>query len=420
MSEHNGPSGHPIREPSLTAQTIFGPLSLSPDQIEAPSFFVDKKLSVVWMDPDGTDAFSHALAQELHSTSTRNIFDLLLRPAIQDSIADWQAMFSFVYILLRRSTDRDTFGRGTVSISKNHLPATDEAAAPARPIHPFQVDSCIIGPRDEANPMPQRIFALDFKQGTLFLMRPDQWHHEIKTNGEAESAVNDIGHNDEKEPICILTARLNDSHRIAETMLPEFFFKLMHRIWDEGDRVVKSLGGKRAGCSGAQIDYLFTRNAGRNPIFSAICCATRMNRQMRMVQENLKEQQGSADEIHMNMGISHGTDELTRRSTTGGMEASTIPGGAFDQSSHLSAIAGKGEIWITRNAVAQLPRKLIDQVVVGVDRQGRFLRNFFTRLSDLPQAAGAGRPHSDLGTLSIARIVSIEKPVTQQPAPNEV
>ena len=461
MSEHNGPSGHPMDEiaeqfkapdkpaqnqrpsdivssvepsdnrfglagandsegeSSLSAQATFGPLSLSPDQIEAPSFFVDKKLSVLWMNPGGTDAFSHALAQELGSTPSGNIFDLLLSPAIKDSITDWQALFSFIYILLRRSTAKDTFDRGTVFISRNHLPTTDDETALTPVIHPFLIDSCIIGQKEVTPPSPLRIFGLEFKEGTLFLLRQDLWQTAVTAHTETESAVNDIGPGDEKEAICILSVRLNDSHRIADTMLPEVFFKLMHRIWDEGDGVVRSFGGKRAGCSGAQIDYLFTKNAGRSPIFSAICCATRMNRQMIVMEEKLKAQQGWANEIRMNMGISHGTDELTTSVPTGCMESS-IPGGTFDQSSHLSALAGKGEIWITRNAVSQLPRKLIDQVVVGIDRQGRFLRNFFTRLSDLPQAAGAVQPHPDLGTLSIARILTIEKPGPEQPATSEV
>jgi class 3 adenylate cyclase len=461
MPEHNGPSDHPMDEiakqfkgsarPSQnqppsgtlssvepsgnrfetagtngfepesppTAQTTVGPLSLSPDQIEAPSFFVDKKLSVVWTNPSGTDPFTRALDQESRSPSTPNIFELLLKPAVKDAIADWQALFSFIYIVLRRSTDQDTFGRGTVSIASNHLPATDEASPLSPAIHPFRVDSCIIGQKDESSQSPRRLFALEFKQGTLFLLRQDQWHSAVTAHRETESALDDIGGNDEKGAVCVLSARLNDSHRIADTMLPEFFFKLMHRIWDEGDSVVRSFGGKRVGCGGAQIDYMFTRNAGRNPIFSAICCATRMNRQMHVVQEKIRAQQGWSDEILMNMGISHGTDELSTLSMNGCME-STIPGGTFDQSSQLSAIAGKGEIWITRNAVAQLPRKLIDQVVVGVDRQGRFLRNFFTRLSDMPLASGTGQPHPDLGNLSIARVLTIEKPGPEHPAANEV
>ena len=461
MPEHNGPSGHPMdeiaeqfkafaqpsqgqpapkttssvepsdsrfeptdthgseRESSRTAQAIFGPLSLSPDQIEAPSFFVDKKLSVLWMNPIGTDAFSQALAVELRSAPTRNIFDLLLRPAIKASIDDWQAFFSFVYILLRRSTDQNTFDRETVFISKNHLPTTGDETAFAPAIHPFLVDSCIVGRNDEATDSPLRIFGLEFKEGTLFLLRKDLWHTAVNADGAAASAVGDIGPVDEKNTICILSARLNDSHRIADTMLPDVFFKLMHRIWDEGDNVVRSFGGKRAGCSGDQIDYMFTKNAGRNPIFSAICCATRMNRQMLAMEETLKIQQGWSDEIRMNMGISHGTDELTTSAPTGFMEA-TIPGGTFDQSSHLSGVAGKGEIWITRNAVALLPRKLMDQVVVGIDRQGRFFRNFFTRLSDLPHKAGPSHPQPDLGMLSIARILTIEKQETAQPVTSEV
>ena len=193
MSEHDGPSGHPMDqiaeqfkasakpsrnqmpsetassvessgnrfesagrkgsegESSLTAQAIFGPLCLSPDQIEAPSFFVDKKLSVVWMNPSGTDAFSLALAQELPSAGAGNIFELLLRPAIKDSLGDWQRLFSFVYILLRRSTAKDTFDRETVFISRNHLPTTDDGTALAPPTHPFLVDSCIIRQEDEAS-----------------------------------------------------------------------------------------------------------------------------------------------------------------------------------------------------------------------------------------------------------------------------
>ncbi len=453
MSEHDGPTGHPMdpiaeqfntsgkpaRDPMppdaaapvesagksgatgrspLTAQGTFGPLSLSPDQIEAPSFFVNPKLTVAWLNPNGTDAFSLALAQEWPSSGEQNIFNLLLRPAIKDSIDDWQALFSFVYILLRRSTAKETFDRETGFISRKHLPNTNYYTAPAPSIHPFLVDSCIIGQKNQVSQSPLRIFGMEFKEGTLFMIRQDPWHTSTTAIGQTESTVTDIEPGDEKEAICILSARLNDAHRIAEAMLPAVFFKLMHRIWDESDSVVSSFGGKRAGCGGAQINYLFTKNAGRNPIFSAICCATRMNRQMRVVEEKLKAKEGWADQIRMNMGISHGTDELTDAAPTGCME-SALPGGTFDQSSHLSAVADKGEIWITRNAVAQLPRKLIDQVVVGVDRQGRFLRNFFTRLSDLPQAAEAGQPYSDLGALSIARILTIERPGPGQPVTSE-
>lgn len=406
-------------ESSQTAEALVGPLSLSPDQIDAPAFFVAKNLSLLWMAPNGLDTFSQALALEMKSASTRNIFDLLLRPAIKGTITDWQAFFSFVYILLRRSTAKNTFDTETVFISRNHIPTADGETALGPDIHPFQVDSCMVGRDDAVTKPPLRIFGLEFKQGTLFLLRQDPWHPAATVAMEKGSADDDLEPVNHNKTMCVLSARLNDSHRLADTMLPEVFFKLMNRIWDETDGVVRSLGGIRAGRSGAQIHYRFNQSAGRNPIFSAICCATRMNRRMLALQEKLKAQQGWVDEICMNMGISHGKDDLTKSDPVGCMEL-MLPGGALDKSSHLSAVAGKGEIWVTKDAVAQLPKKLIDQVVLGVDRQGQFFRNFFTRLSDVRPGSGLSQPQPDLGTLSIARVLKIVKPRPDQPVTNEV
>ncbi len=402
-----------------TAQVTFAPLCLSPDQIAAPAFYVDKKLALLWMAPSGTDAISRALSLELKSTATRNIFNLLLRPAIKTALSDWQALFSFVYIILRRGTAKGTFDTATEFISRDHIPTSGEKIVPGPDIYPFQVDSRIIGRGDKSSGPPLRIFGLGFKHGTLFLLRQDLWHPATTDDRENESAFGNIRPVDEKKSICVLSARLNDAQRIADTMLPEVFFKWMNRIWDEADGVVKPLGGLRAGSRGAQINYLFTESAGRNPIFSAICSATRLNRQMQALAEKLRAKQGWADEICMNMGIGHGQDDLTGSDPTASMEF-MIPGGAFDQSSHLSGLAGNGEIWITKNAVAQLPKKLTDQVVLGIDRQGRFFRNFFTRLVDLPPGIGPSQPKLDMGGLSIARILKIEKQGSDLPISNEV
>lgn len=402
-----------------TSGVTFNPLRLSPDQIAPPAFFVDSSLSLCWTAPDGTNAFSRSLAEALESASTRNVFTLLLAPSVKKSLPDWEALFSFIYTMLRRSTSRDTFDSATGFISKDNIPATDTDRPLLPAVQPFHVDSRIIGDHDDSSGPPLRIFGLEFKEGTLFLFRPDRWHAADTGGREKKSSVDEIVPSDEKKTICVLTARLNDSHRIADTMLPEFFFQLMNRIWKKSEGVVRSLGGIRAACNGAEIQYMFTENAGRNPIFSAICCATRLHVQMQALEENFKAEQGWTDELRMNIGISSGTNDLTAPEPAGCMEF-TIPGGAADQSSHLSTVAGKGEIWITKDAVAQLPKKLTDQVVLGIDRQGRFCRNFFIRLSDLPGGTGSSRPKPDLGTLSIARIVGIETKKPDQPETKEV
>ena len=108
------------------------------------------------------------------------------------------------------------------------------------------------------------------------------------------------------------------------------------------------------GGHGAEIRYMFTKNAGRNPIFSAICCATRLNARIKSLQDKVTSEMGWADEICMNVGISHGTDDLTAPKPADSMEL-MIPGGASDQSSLLSAIAVKGEIWITKMPSVNCP-----------------------------------------------------------------
>ena len=192
-------------------------------------------------------------------------------------------------------------------------------------------------------------------------------------------------------------------------MLADVFFKMMNQVWETTDDAVADLGGVRVGCNGAQIRYLFKGHAGRNPIFSAISCATRMNDRMRRLQEKLAARMGWAEDLCMNMGICHGESDAPVSGTDDCMEF-MVPGGALDRSSHLSALAGKGEIWITKQAIVQLPKKLVDRVVLGVDRQGDFLRNFFTRIADLPPRQVPDRTATEMGALAVARILNIQNP----------
>ena len=95
------------RRISDTADTMPGPLTLLPNQIEAPAFFVDDTLSIRWIADGGTDLFSRSLSHQLKTSGTRNVFNLIMRPAIKHALDDWQAFFSFVYATLRRFTTQD-------------------------------------------------------------------------------------------------------------------------------------------------------------------------------------------------------------------------------------------------------------------------------------------------------------------------
>jgi hypothetical protein len=393
-----------------STEAILGPLSLLPDQIEAPAFFVDKNLSIRWIATGGQDPFSMALAQELRSTASRHVFNLLLRPAIKHAIADWRSFFSFVYTNLRHAaTPQAGFNPEFPFISREQIPPQKMGNTASENRHAMIVDSRLIG-RDET---AQRVFSMVFDKGTLFIFRQDRWQNKAPNLFEEAPAPQTTLPVAEKKTIGVLAARLNNSHGLAKTMLPERFLNLMNRIWQEADGIVRSLGGKRVACNGPQLCYVFSESAGRNPIFSAICCATRLNNQMALLEEKLNAQYGWVNEICLNMGIGHGADDQTASERICSLEF-VIPGGAFDQSTLLSGIAGKEEIWITKDAAAQLPKDLVDQVVLGVDRQGKFLRHLFTRISDLQQARTVSLIAPEMEALSIARIRKLERQMPEQ------
>ena len=158
-----------------------------------------------------------------------------------------RTFFSFVYVLLRRLTSRDTFDTGTVFLSREQTPPMDSRTADPADVHPFQIDSCMLMENEAGTGPPLRIFGIASPEGTLFLIRRDLWHPMAAGDRKPESIAGTVESVDEKKAICMLSARLNASHRIAETMLPDVFFKLMNRIGDEADGVAKSLGGIRAG-----------------------------------------------------------------------------------------------------------------------------------------------------------------------------
>ena len=52
---------------------------------------------------------------------------------------------------------------------------------------------------------------------------------------------------------------------------------------------------------------------------------------------------------------------------------------------------------------------------LGVDRQGDFMRNFFTRIGDLPPRQVPDRTANEMGSLAVARILNIQNPAPREP-----
>ncbi|BBO88255.1 adenylate/guanylate cyclase domain-containing protein [Desulfosarcina ovata] len=416
MSENQRPTAHPIssidKAFKTDGDTTLPELYLRPDTIAAPAFFVDRDLSVRWIAPGGNDPFSDALAGQIETLATHNVFKLLMGPAVEHCVHEWQSFFSFVYSVLKRSTASATFESGTSSIAPDRLPAAPPENNRETTDFSFGVESSSMI-FDGTASVPLRIFGLAFETGTLFLIREGNSKPPLQTGkNTAERKGKERSTANWRLPVGVLCIQINDAHRLSDTMMPVAYFRLIRHIWNVTDELARSLGGKRVGCTGAQIHYVFTESAGRNPIFSAVCCATRMGTQIRALQGKQDSGDGGSEAIALQMGIATGTNDFPGIDAGCGNMPPVVPGGGIDQASLLSSIASKGEIWITKTAVTLLPQMLVDQIKIGVDHQGRFQPNFFTRVSDLQPTSGGKPLKSSMGTLPTTRIVELIPPKT--------
>ena len=269
------------------ADAVLPDLSLSLDQVQAPAFLVDADLHIRWMAPDGTDSLSCALAEQWKTPGGGDVFAVMVSPAVRGAIGDWKSFFTFLYTVLRRSTPRATFDAKADALPADAIVDDDDEGAVSKESAPFIMDSCAIGSQDTEHPLPLRMFSLGFGQGTLFTLRTDGWPSRAGTSAANATEGSAIDAGDTKKSICALSARLHHSRRIAETMLPRIFMQLVQRIWTETDHLALSLGGRRIASDGAQALYLFKESAGRNPVFSAICCATRILAAIPAMEERL-------------------------------------------------------------------------------------------------------------------------------------
>jgi class 3 adenylate cyclase len=380
------------------------------EALAAATFFVNRDLRIGWIKAERGDRLTRAIKNELADDPTGTVFDIMLRASLKELVFNWQPLFSFAYRFLQTTTSPDTFNRLAPTISlipgKNDHPqhtASGEAA-------PGPIDSVRIRLEDDDGHMQNmRIYGIAVSEGTLFVLNRERQQDSPAGGRDGKSTAAS-----EEEPetasgktiFSVISARLDDSRSIVDTLLPETYFQLMTRVWDESDRVVASYGGRRAKRSGTEVQYVIPRHAGTDPAYDAIRCAVELRDKMREIEASLKAEGGWFSAIRLNIGISSGKDRLEEEDPTASM-AFMLPGGAADQAFHLSAIAHGGAIWITKSAFSHLTPQQIKPIRFGIYRDDRLIPNIFAQVSDLPHAPDTPPLGRGIRSLSVTRIIDI-------------
>jgi class 3 adenylate cyclase len=407
----------PKRQPTWSSTKQKRPETTSPnfhlpaDTIAASAFLVNADFRIGWINVDQVHRLSRAIRNELSDDPSGTVFDIMLRASLKELVFNWQPLFSFVYRFLQETTPPDAFSRRAPTVSLNL-----EKADPARDPSPDgskrgPIDSCPIHLEDDDGRIQDmRIYGMALAEGTLFFLDRDRWQeaHPVRTAGAPRPASRtDADTAAGKTPFSVISARLDDSRSIVDTLLPETYFQIMTRIWNESDRVLASYGAHRAKRSGTDVQYIIPRQADTDPAYDAICCAVELRDKMREIEASLKADGEWLADIRLNIGISSGRDHLQQEDPTASM-AFMIPGGAADQAFHLSAIAHGGAIWITKSAFSHLTPQQIERITFGIYRDDRLIRNIFAPLSELPHAPDTPSLGRGIRSLSVTRIIAVQ------------
>jgi class 3 adenylate cyclase len=378
---------------------------LPADTINTPAFFVDHEMHIAWVGDIAGDRLSAAIRSEMNDNPDGTVFDIMLRASLKELVFDWPPLFSFIYRFLEAISDSAAFEQLAPVIWHG---SDDAAAAPVHRDGPRPaVDSCPIQLEyDGGATRKLRLYGIAVAEGALFVLEPEpqaEAHAEDKT--AAAGAERDA---DRKTPFSVLSARIDDSQNIVDTLLPEAYFRLMTRIWDETDRIVLSYGGQRARRSGTDVQYILPRRSDTDPAFDAIRCAIELRDTMQAIEGSLKADGGWFADIRLNIGISSGRDHLRPEDLTASM-AFMLPGGASDQAYHLCAIAHGGSILITKSAFAHLTLKQMARIVFGIYRDDRLVPNIFAKVSELPHAPGTPPLGQEIRALAVTRIIGLKR-----------
>jgi class 3 adenylate cyclase len=411
--EENRIAGEPAPQPAASPA-----FHLAADADSASVIFVDHDLHIGWIQVGQADRLSAAIQDEHANDPSGTVFDIMLRASLKELVFNWQPLFTFIYRFLEGTTSPDTFRRLAPTISLKPEQLDLPAASSAGLKKPPNIDSCPIRLEDDAGgTRDMRIYALSLIEGTLFFLDAEHRKEDRRTDhpdrsasakpADAETALG-------KTPFSVLSARLDDSRSIVETLLPETYFKLLTRIWDECDHVLAAYGGARAKRSGTDVQYIIPRRADLDPAYDAIRCALKLRDKMREVEASLKADEGWFVDLRLNIGISSGRDYLQEDDPTASM-AFMLPGGAADQAFHLSAIAQGGAIWITKSAFGHLSSHQVQRIIFGIYRGEQLIRNIFAPLAELRQSPDAPPLGRSIRSLSVTRIIGLQ-PEAARPA----
>ncbi|WP_141509041.1 MerR family transcriptional regulator [Ramlibacter sp. WS9] len=203
---------------------------------------------------------------------------------------------------------------------------------------------------------PQFLYAISFREGTLFIYLPGGMDAAGLTAMAAlpGRAATDAGTG---RPVltqmAVLFAGLQQPARLWAELPPEEYFELVNDIWLQLDPIFERHQGSCGRHPSEGMVCYFLAQPGSSHLSNALAAAWEVRAAMRRVSRQWQSRKGWSTELFMNTGLAQGREWLGHV-RPGPQSEMTVMGDAADHAAALSSIACDGAVWATRDLVARL------------------------------------------------------------------
>ena len=385
---------------------------LSFGEIAYPAYLVNRRFELVWMNDAAASTAWPNFVPLPRDAISHGVFQYLLQGLGRGPAVSPQSRAAILRLHLGLARQ---LGAGLAEVCRGvppgDLPALERLYGEAEPFEFPLVVRTPVAAAGAGPAMPLYLYALNFREGILFLYVPGG-----AGSVDMSTLLAEPGAKRDNRPVqppaltqvAVLVAELQDAVRLWSELPPEEYFELINEIWLAVDPIFKRHGGTRGMHPGEGMVCYFLPRGDSNYLWNALAAAQQVREAMRRLGKDWERRKGWSTPLCLNTGLDEGL-EWHGTLRPGSEGEFTVLGDAVDHAAGASILARDGSVWATRNLVCKLPADDRRRLHFGVRRaaaQGRLapVRSVFARVENLADVDAPGNE----GLRAIARLAVTE------------
>ncbi|MCF8055110.1 MAG: hypothetical protein K9K37_00530 [Desulfocapsa sp.] len=334
-------------------------LKVTIENITSPAYLVNNNLEIEWINEQAEKSIFNRKINSINEIESRNIFKLILDPALHGVMRNWRDMVDLHCTLLQRNMNSDDLAQTYAGITDKDTALLSNAylnrQAPA-------IDNLYRLPfsfmRTGSRGLKHFIVHSEaYREGTFVVFIPGDSNSAsvIDMLSQREKIINELLHNRMPSVVslCSMVASIQDSERLCAKLLPSKYFLLINDLWQAVSPVFDKYFGTYGRHAGNEMVYYFTKNKGNDYLINSINCAMEIRDMASRLSHSWNRKHGLDHTLNMNIGIHEGREFFGTIRSAGNIEFTAL-GESVKVARRLSEFANNGEIWATKDLISKI------------------------------------------------------------------